>query len=400
MRVIHHASAPAPPPIRGNGDQVIYCDEAGFTGDHLLDPDNEYFVYAGACLEPSRAEKIVKRAIQEYGLQVTELKGSKLMKYPRGRRAVDFVISECSADVRLIWSLKKYALAGKFYEYTFGEILADSSTAFYSINFHKFISNLIYLGLVVKDPATIGLFEDFQGLMRRRSETVPPLQSMFDEAPTNNPGLNAIFEFCFLHKERILEILNPLCHGTSGGRWNLDLSGTNLFGVLAYWSNALGPVEVVCDESKPLQTLGDLYDTMLHRKEQIYVETPEGETLPVFFNLERPIRFERSVDHAGLQIADVFASALCYALNNRGDQFCENIIRKCWPSVLPLSVFPDAEYVDLGTRNAMVHSCILLELIDRTKKGMPLTADLPELFYRLYSTIPPTIEHLGLKKSS
>lgn len=68
---------------------------------------------------------------------------------------------------------------------------------------------------------------------------------------------------------------------------------------------------MVCDESKPLQALGDLYDTMLHRKEQIYVETPEGETLPVFFNLERQIRFERSVDHAGLQIADVFASTLC-----------------------------------------------------------------------------------------
>src|SRR5882724_10484332 len=234
MRVFHHANAPAPPPPRSNGQQVIYCDEAGFTGDHLLDPDSEYFVYAGVCLDPLRAEKIVRRAIQEYGLQIAELKGSKLMKYPRGRRAVDFVISECVADVRPIWSLKKYALACKFYEYTFGEILAASSSAFYAINFHKFISNLIYLGLVVKDPATIGLFEDFQGLMRRRSEAVPPLHSMFDEAPANNPGLNAIFEFCFLHKERILEILNPLCNGSSGGLWNLDLSSTNLFGVLAH----------------------------------------------------------------------------------------------------------------------------------------------------------------------
>lgn len=43
--------------------QRIYFDEAGFTGDNLLDPDQPYFVYAGVAIDENYAEDIHSEAL-------------------------------------------------------------------------------------------------------------------------------------------------------------------------------------------------------------------------------------------------------------------------------------------------------------------------------------------------
>jgi hypothetical protein len=374
--------------IPSGGDRcVVYCDEAGYTGDHLLDADNKYFVYSGAYLEPKRAEEIVARAFRDYRLDGAEMKGAKLMKHFRGRRAIDFLVNECLQNVRLVCYLKNYALACKFYEFTFSDILSDVNSLFYSIDFHKYISNLIYLELVVNNQATVDLLYDFQGLMRRRNQETPALRSMFNtgEGLKCNPASELIFDFCFLHKDQILENLSPLCDGPGAGKWNLELSNTSLNAVLAYWSDLMGPVEVICDESKPLQAHSPFFNLMVDRKEQVYLETPDDRREPVFFNLKGPVKFERSEDHAGLQIADVFASALCYSFNHSDEPHCKELIEKCLPAISPRSIFPDFEHVDPTTINGVVHTCILIELVNRSRKGEDLTANIEELLYRLYS---------------
>ena len=40
--------------------QLISCDEAGFTGPELLDPDQPVFTYAAVDLDPAEASAIIE----------------------------------------------------------------------------------------------------------------------------------------------------------------------------------------------------------------------------------------------------------------------------------------------------------------------------------------------------
>src|SRR5450432_1873811 len=73
---------------RLGGTGVVFCDEAGFTGNNLLDRAQEVFVYAGVAIEAGRAREIVERITRDFRIQSAELQGSRLLKSQRGRRAV------------------------------------------------------------------------------------------------------------------------------------------------------------------------------------------------------------------------------------------------------------------------------------------------------------------------
>ena len=60
--------------------QQVYFDEAGFTGNNLLDSEQPLFVYAGVAIAPSLASKIHATAISEFAISSEELKGANLAK--------------------------------------------------------------------------------------------------------------------------------------------------------------------------------------------------------------------------------------------------------------------------------------------------------------------------------
>src|SRR5258708_14934117 len=146
----------------------IFCDAAGFSGNNLLDPDSEHFVFATVNVSHKDAERLVRQAIRQYKLQGNELKGSNLIKHAAGRKAIDLLIKECVADSKVVFFNKKYAAAGKFYEWTFDEIFGNHNTFFYVANFHRFIINALYIGMVAGDQLARAAVTDFQALMRRK----------------------------------------------------------------------------------------------------------------------------------------------------------------------------------------------------------------------------------------
>jgi hypothetical protein len=65
------------------GMASVFCDEAGFTGNNLLDSEQEVFALAGAAIQPDRAKEVVERTIRDFKLQGAELKGSRMLKPTR-----------------------------------------------------------------------------------------------------------------------------------------------------------------------------------------------------------------------------------------------------------------------------------------------------------------------------
>ena len=70
---------------------MIYCDESGFTGAKLSDKDQTHFVYASVAMSVDRAAEIVREVREHNRINTAEIKGSSLLKSPRGRKAVSFI---------------------------------------------------------------------------------------------------------------------------------------------------------------------------------------------------------------------------------------------------------------------------------------------------------------------
>src|SRR5258708_32726247 len=76
-----------------------------------------------------------------------EIKFGKLVQYPEGRAALDWLLSKHGHRVKIWYANKKFATAGKFFEYVFEPVLTDNSILFYQHNFHRFIANVLFAGM-------------------------------------------------------------------------------------------------------------------------------------------------------------------------------------------------------------------------------------------------------------
>jgi hypothetical protein len=359
---------------------TIFCDEAGFTGNNLLDPSSQHFVFATVNVSHETATSLVRETIKRYRLQGNELKGSNLIKHSVGRKAIDFLHNACGADSKVVFFNKPYAIAGKFYEWTFDEIFGNHNTFFYVADFHRFISNAIYLGMITGDPLAKAAVTDFQALMRGKDDSVASKKIFSFDSPglTVTSLIETAILFCQLNKEKILRELHPLLSDPDNHKWMLELSNTALPGLLSAWGEEHESLEVYCDASKPINDQLESFNCMVGQTKKIYM-TLGKITWSLTYNLASPIKLVDSKQYPGIQIADVFASSLCYALNNQDDQFCKDLIEKFGPAISECSVVPDLDYVDLSIETGFVNSVLLQELVDRQLRGKYLYDGLPEI---------------------
>jgi hypothetical protein len=353
-------------------NNVIYCDEAGITGNNLLDPEQPYFVFASVNFQSEASEDLVARTISDHNLKVSELKGSQLIKSANGRKAILFVINECSSQAQLSFYNKKYSLAGQFYQHTFDEIFAEHAPMFYLIDFNRFIANALYLGLITENPLALATITDFQSLMRQKSDATMPREmfSLTASDPIANL-IETIILFCHLNKRTILGELDPLLNDPSEARWILELSYTALSDLLSYWGQRHDSVEVYCDFSKPIRDQLSDFDRWVGCHEKINLTFGRGSG-SIGFNLAKPICLVDSRSHGGIQIADVLASALCYAVNHREDDYSWEVFKRLIPFINERSVSPDLDEVDIRELKPYVNSALLCQLVDRGSRGQDL----------------------------
>lgn len=362
-------------------NQTIYLDEAGFTGNYLLDPDQPVFVYSSVALDEQLAVELRAEAISKFRIGSDELKGAKLVKSNRGRKAVAWVLENCNKHTLVFVANKEYALAGKFFEYVYEPVLAAGNSILYAINFHKFVAMIVYIHFRSRSVTGQGLLTGFETLMRTRhpqkiEAIIDPLMSESTDSP-----LGKILTFALCNQERIKEEIRELSSYGESFSWALDLSTSAVNYLLACWGEKFDGLEVYCDESKPLNadlaSSASLFGAMIGRKDKFYVPFGKQPSPSMVYNLCKPLSLVNSRDCAGVQIADIVASSMARAL-----RYPEEEVHRQWLDILEPSICnaiqPDPDLLDTREKEPFMNSLLLCELADRSVRGESLLEGLPE----------------------
>jgi len=357
--------------------QTVYCDEAGFTGNNLLDREQPYFAFATVAMQPGEAARVVERVIGEYGIRGTELKFSKLAKFHRGTQAISFVLASC-ADTALASVLhKRYCLATLFFEHIFEPILAEQNSLFYTCGLHRFVSNLLYFEALADEGQAGAVLEAFQRVIREHdasaASTIFPTRGLDQEY---SAVLRDIEAFFVIHREAIAKDIAEHSGDEPLYSWMLDLTLSSFYALLTMWGERYPGLVVYCDESKPLMDMRKTIDMMVGRtdKAEVYFE---GKKQSLIFNLAEPVHYVSSRDHPGVQLADIFASALAYCMRAPGDDLARTWMKQLAKSITEFSVLPDPHIVDLREERAFVSALVLHELVDRSAKNVSLFDGMP-----------------------
>jgi hypothetical protein len=358
--------------------QTIYCDESGFTGTNLSDKDQPFFVYTSLALDALKAEELVTQVIRDFHLQSDEIKGSKLVKFSRGRKALSFLLGECLTSSRSLVFEKKYALSCKLFEYILEPALAPKNRIFYDLGFQKFVSTLLYADLCIKSASAEELFSGFERLMR--SQSTNNFDSLFAQRTVKRRSRSVareIVTFWHAQQQAVRDELSTIKSLGAIGLWTLDLTDTALFSLLCHWGQKFDQLDVNCDESKPLfeylNVPDGLFAGMIGREDKQFVTVGNRQHC-VTFNLMRPIALVDSKAVPGIQIADAVSGSLAFALRNKNDQTAQE-----WLSMFDSAsaigsenLVPNADDADVRTPEGARNRAVFQELMKRCREGRDL----------------------------
>ena len=79
-------------------------------------------------IDQAEASEIVAQAKRDFPLG-NELKGSQMLSNGPGRRAAEFIFEKVGDRSRVVVADKRFALAGKLYEYIFDPVVAGHSSS-------------------------------------------------------------------------------------------------------------------------------------------------------------------------------------------------------------------------------------------------------------------------------
>jgi len=304
-----------------------------------------------------------------------EWKGSKMLKTRRGREAALAVFE--AVRNRSITTVvdKRFALAGKLFEYIFEPAIASFSESLYQAGFHKFVANLLYIHLKANASPVEDLLIGFQAGVR--SNDFSKLTSVL-AAPNSSEGArqfaDAITQFTRANAELIeTEIAKtgiPL-----HDKWGLDLTATCLSGLLGLWADRNVALDLVLDDSKPLLDWWDAVKSLYEirpgpsglGKPEEYV-TVEGTRARVRFPLASIPAFASSKFTPGLQIADVVAAVISDAFQHKEIPANRDLLEAALAAgaIDEKCVFPDLGYIDPKRPNVRANQQHLWEIIYRS----------------------------------
>jgi hypothetical protein len=289
----------------------IYCDESGNNGNDLLQQEQPYFVYAALNIEESEAALFQKYLRNKYSLQGKEPKGINMVRSIKGMQAIQELYLQYSNQVKIVYHHKKYALACKFFEYIFEPAISFNNILFYRSNFHRFIANVVFDGLMFNDGSAEHIFIEFQKFLKGEN-----FHGLFMALRTNQKQdflTGQICEFASLHKDRILEDIQI---NGQVEPWILDLTQSALYDLLVKWGEEIGELTVVCDTSHALKYVVE-NNIVYEPNQEVRDWDPLGHgKTPVNFKLSNPITLTSSKYSPGIQLADIFASSVFFTLKN------------------------------------------------------------------------------------
>lgn len=372
----------------------VFFDESGFTGPRLLDPAQRFFSYASVAITDDEAWTILSRAREDHPVQMPELKASKLLGSTTGAALIADVLDAVEGRYTFVLQDKLLVLCGKVFEYIFEPVFQHDPSLLYRKNLHKFVA--MYCFIFFQGPEGEEAIRQFERFMRTLDPSEAPLLfnpdrlgDMADDDP-----FKMVVQFAQGYRDIIIADNQRMRVETSdGGKWALDVSIAGLWSLLNHWGATGRPLNVTCDDSKPLKdqvaplTGGD-DDPGIRRALDI-----SGNDEAFGWTLARPIAFGDSRDHPGLQVADLVAGAASRILTQDLNPALEGVRSALMRHIHKHSIMPDFDYVQLGTREVDVNWIVLMELGQRAAKGLDPRTGLADFYAAAEKTWVP--ERLG-----
>lgn len=369
--------------------QTVYCDEAGFTGNNMLDTDQPMFTYASVAMDQTEARDLIVRIRQRHYIQARELKGAQLARSPAGRAVILETLQQMRGHYLVTAYDKKLSLACKFFEYVFEPVLARNNSLFYENDFHKFIATLVYITFRCNEEPVVEIITQFQRFMRSLNPQDAPI--IFDGKTSDIDMREPLMDIAYFIDGYRDIILQESAHI---GDWVLDLTISALWSHLANWGDRFDILDILCDDSKSLRDFAPVLDVLVNRPDKKRV-TIRGKDRPVTFNMARPVKFGSSLEKPGLQLADVASSALLQARKHLSEEWAHSVLDEIEQHRHEDCILPDPSYMDLTTPGCAVNALILCELGQRAIEGRDPLYRIEEWYARGHSQVHDFLEAIG-----
>ena len=271
---------------------------------------------------------------------------------------------------------KKFALAGKLFEYIFEPAVYANSKFFYDARFHVFIANTLYAAWQAKPETAGALLKAFQESMRGLDQKhLESLATVFTGSEDKNSPQSLVLRFARANKEAIRAEMEDLGSENPAGRWVLDLSATCLDGLLASWGGIPrrheGNLRLV---EAPTRDAGIVCMAKVgYSGEKRYIEIGGVRKRKLLtYSLAEFANFIR-------QVASIPGTAAC-GRGRLGDFLCDEepgIEKKLIPGYKRLTtaqhcsrhtILPDANNASLSSLDGLLNSMLLIELCEESRK--------------------------------
>ena len=316
-----------------------------------------------------------------------------MLKTDIGRRAITAILTRCAGNAHVVSHLKKFALGCKFFEYIYEPALAMQNSIFYGSGLHLYVGNLLFAMLRTREASAEIIFDEFSKFMRDGEQSA--LEKLFPGngilVDTTSDPLANISVFAMIHRESIQDEYNSIRGDGLTPHWVLDLTTTSLHSVLSHWGELYDQMDVYCDKSKPLQSETDFLKVMVGRRDHVKLRVFGKEKQYTYNLLDLP-KLVDSRSYAGVQIADVFASAIAKAHQQdywgKADHHEKEWLSVCEACISNDSIWPNLSLVDLRRRSGFVNAAVLQELTRRSLKRESLFDGMNEIIEYLYQVFP------------
>ena len=352
--------------------QLISCDEAGFTGPKLLDDNQPYFAYAAIDLTLEEAAEIVETARKTHRIQAPELKSMLLRRRRNWPEIALDILHPIHGRAMVIAADKRLNLAGKTFEYFFEPVLERENGLFYHHDLHRFVMNGLHRILFTAGAPVPALAEELQAFMRSfEPADAPTIFAAAEASQETNEILDCVLRFARGYAPVIAERSEYLQQDNNPvAKWTLDLTTTCLFSLLLHgWGHCYDRLDVLCDDSKPLQSMADIFDGFVENTDTAELPGPGGTRAVIQANLTNPLRFGSSADNPSLQIADVVAGATVDLLQHQDDPAFHGLAKWIFPHMHPHTMLPVDEFIDLELPQPQINLAALKELARRADAG-------------------------------
>jgi hypothetical protein len=358
--------------------KTIYFDEAGFTGNNLLDNTQPYFCYLGMASSDDVEHEYIELK-GKYGYSNQEVKGINLCKSPKGQKLIKDIWTKFSTNVNFVVHDKKYALAAKLFEYTYESVFQDVSTLLYRSNFHIFVTTVFYSSFMKSDTTAEYLFNKFIKFVKDRDSNRKI--DLTGQKPEKDNPLILFYNFC---KNNMSEIACDIDFSNNTSQWLLDLTNTSLYSLLVRFAgDSNEALYAFCDKSKPLLTQLEFINAFVGDRRILYNELL-GYKMRFNFNLADTAKLIDSKDSVSIQIADGIVSSIYYSLVNPTEPFSQEIIRLSDVAFDgDHSVCPSTRNTNFSDEEIQLNFWLMKELSRKTDKTKKINAIKEYAFYMM-----------------